>query len=89
MTIETIEKKGKGTVFVQPEICKGCSFCIELCPTKAIAFSKGFNQKGYHFPIMLHEEKCSGCNLCGLFCPDYAIFGIMYKDMESQTFKQA
>jgi 2-oxoglutarate ferredoxin oxidoreductase subunit delta len=89
MTSETAEKKGKGTIFVKAEICKGCSFCIDFCPTKAIGFSKEFNQKGYHYPIMLDEEKCSGCDLCGLYCPDFAIFGVRYKDLDAMRLKQA
>ena len=27
---------GKGTVFVRVEVCKGCSYCIDFCPTHAL-----------------------------------------------------
>jgi len=89
MASDTTEKKGKGTVFVKPEICKGCSFCIDFCPTGAIAFSNEFNQKGYHYPVLAQEEKCTGCDLCGLYCPDFAIFGIRHKDLEEKRLKRA
>ncbi|MCL1894007.1 MAG: 4Fe-4S dicluster domain-containing protein [Holophagaceae bacterium] len=89
MTNSSTEKKGKGTIFVKAEICKGCSFCIDFCPTKAIGFSNEFNQKGYHYPVLVYEEKCTGCDLCGLYCPDFAIFGVRYKDLEERQLKQA
>ncbi|MDR0498541.1 MAG: 4Fe-4S binding protein [Holophagales bacterium] len=89
MANQTDEKKGKGTVFVKSEHCKGCSYCIDFCPTGAIGFSKEFNQKGYHFPVPVQAEKCTGCDLCGLYCPDFAIFGVRYKDLEEMRLKQA
>jgi 2-oxoglutarate ferredoxin oxidoreductase subunit delta len=78
-------KKGKGgTVFVRKEICKGCSYCIDFCPTHCLEFSKEFNAKGYHFPILGKPEDCTGCDLCGLYCPDFAIFGVRQKDLEKR-----
>lgn len=65
----------KGTVQIVVERCKACGFCVEFCPTKALALSTAFNAKGYHPPYMVHPEKCSGCDLCGMYCPDFAIFG--------------
>jgi 2-oxoglutarate ferredoxin oxidoreductase subunit delta len=81
------EKKGKGTVFVNAALCKGCSYCTDFCPTDAITFSREFNQKGYHFPVLSSPEKCSGCDLCGLYCPDFAIFGVRFKDLEEMRLK--
>ena len=79
---ENPQVKGKGTVFVRIEVCKGCSFCIEFCPTKCLAFSKEFNAKGYHYPVLAKPEACVGCDMCGLYCPDFAIFGIRLKDLD-------
>jgi len=73
-------KVGKGKVFVKQEVCKGCSFCIDFCPTRALEFAKEFNAKGYHFPLLIRPEDCTGCDLCGLYCPDFAIHGIRFKD---------
>jgi len=75
--------KGKGTVFIKLEICKGCSYCIDFCPSHALEFSKEFNKKGYHYPV-LKPEACNGCNLCGLYCPDFAIYGVRWKDVEQR-----
>jgi len=68
----------KGSVQIVVERCKACGFCVEFCPTKALALSSAFNAKGYHPPYMVHPEKCSGCDLCGMYCPDFAIFGYKY-----------
>ncbi len=65
----------KGSVQIVVERCKACGFCVEFCPTKALALSSAFNAKGYHPPYMVHPDKCSGCDLCGMYCPDFAIFG--------------
>ena len=40
----------RGTVTINPELCKGCGFCIEFCPSGVLAFSDTFNDKGYHTP---------------------------------------
>jgi 2-oxoglutarate ferredoxin oxidoreductase subunit delta len=67
-------RKPRGEVFITREICKGCGFCVEFCPTHALELDKAFNRKGYHPPVVAKPEACSGCGLCGLYCPDFAIF---------------
>ena len=67
-----------GSVFINAEVCKGCAFCIEFCPTDALEFSKEFNRKGYHYPVLKNETLCNGCDLCGMYCPDFAVFGVRY-----------
>ena len=74
-------KSRKATIFVRTEVCKGCSYCIDFCPTHCIEFSREFNAKGYHHPVLSRAEDCSGCDLCGLYCPDFAIFGVRLKDL--------
>jgi 2-oxoglutarate ferredoxin oxidoreductase subunit delta len=77
-------RKGKGTVFVRVEICKGCSYCIDFCPAHCLAFSQEYNQKGYHYPTLARPEDCTGCDLCGLYCPDFAIFGVRWKELDER-----
>lgn len=84
MVDDTTSKKARGTVFVRKEICKGCSYCIDFCPTHCLTFSKDFNGKGYHYPVLDRPEACTGCDLCGLYCPDFAIFGVRLKDLEAR-----
>ena len=75
----------KGNVTINVERCKGCAFCVEFCPTKALALSSAFNSKGYHPPHVVAPEKCSGCDLCGMYCPDFAIFGRKRSTPSPQT----
>jgi 2-oxoglutarate ferredoxin oxidoreductase subunit delta len=77
-------KAQKATVFVKNEVCKGCSYCIDFCPTHCIEFSRQFNAKGYHYPVLARADDCTGCDLCGLYCPDFAIFGVRFKDLEKR-----
>jgi 2-oxoglutarate ferredoxin oxidoreductase subunit delta len=67
----------RGVVTINPELCKGCGFCIEFCPSGVLAFSDTFNDKGYHTPKAVKPEACTGCDLCGAYCPDFAIFGML------------
>lgn len=74
-------KKVRGMVTIDRERCKGCGFCVEFCPTHALELEPGYNHKGYHPPTLMHPDKCNGCDLCGLYCPDFAIFGVIMKNV--------
>ncbi|MBI4603961.1 MAG: 4Fe-4S dicluster domain-containing protein [Planctomycetes bacterium] len=74
--------KAKGTVFVREETCKGCSYCVDFCPTHCLELSPGFNARGYHYPTLARADDCTGCDLCGLYCPDFAIFAVRFRDLE-------
>jgi 2-oxoglutarate ferredoxin oxidoreductase subunit delta len=78
-------KKARGSVSVKSRICKGCSFCIDFCPSHCLEFSTDFNAKGYHYPVMAHPEDCTGCDLCGLYCPDFAINGYKFIDRKKHA----
>ncbi len=78
-------KKPKGEVHVNREVCKGCGFCVEFCPSHVLALDTAFNRKGYHPPIAAKPEACNGCNLCGLYCPDFAIFGVRLGKAEEDS----
>ena len=69
-------KRFRGEVYILRELCKGCGFCVEFCPTKVLALDSAFNRKGYHPPVITNVEACTGCDLCGLYCPDFAIHGV-------------
>jgi 2-oxoglutarate ferredoxin oxidoreductase subunit delta len=65
----------KGLVSIAVERSKGCGYCVEFCPTHALALSSAFNSTGYHPPHICAAEKCGGCDLRGMHCPDLANFG--------------
>lgn len=66
----------RGQVFIIPDRCKGCKFCIEFCPRDVLVESPTMNVKGYHFPVVAKgkEDTCANCKFCTIVCPEYAIY---------------
>lgn len=62
----------KGAIEVDIQKCKGCSVCVENCPTKSIELSKSVNNKGYNYAEMVGDA-CIGCSNCAIVCPDSVI----------------
>ena len=65
-----------GQVYVIPERCKGCKFCIQFCPEQVLVESGGMNAKGYHYPVVAEgkAQACVNCRFCKLVCPEFAIY---------------
>ena len=70
---EHMKQKKRKIVAINKEKCKGCNFCIHVCPTGALSVSKSVNKKGLPFVVLEHPEKCTGCGMCVLMCPDFGI----------------
>ncbi len=54
------------------ERCKGCHYCVDVCPKDVIHVSGEINEKGYEI-VAFDQPKCIGCGSCYTICPDYAI----------------
>ena len=63
----------KGTITIDTERCKGCTFCIEFCPKKTIVLSDKLNAKGYFTARLKENDQCTGCATCAIMCPEVAI----------------
>ena len=55
------------------EKCKGCEFCVSVCPNENIRLVNEMNKKGYHYAEIIDKKRCTGCGLCFQMCPDVCI----------------
>jgi len=60
-------------IVVIKDRCKGCGFCIELCPKHVLDYEDRLNIRGAH-PPYVKNEGCVGCGICEEICPEMAIF---------------
>lgn len=61
------EHSEKTVVYIDEEICIGCTLCIQACPVDAIVGAA----KLMHTVI---ESECTGCDLCIPVCPVDCIY---------------
>ena len=77
-------KRPKARLAIDIELCKGCAFCVEFCPTGALELSSEFNKKGYHPPIV-NEHDCLYCEICELICPEFSIYCVEDPDEDAPS----
>ena len=61
------EHSAKTVVYIDEEVCIGCTLCIQACPVDAILGAA----KLMHTII---EKECTGCDLCIPVCPVDCIY---------------
>ncbi|MCK4320701.1 4Fe-4S binding protein [Candidatus Bathyarchaeota archaeon] len=73
-TLPKEEKRRKGMIVINEELCKGCTLCVNVCPFHLIQIADHISSKGYYPAKFVDlEGKCTGCTLCAIICPDVAI----------------
>jgi len=60
------------TIRINPQLCKGCGFCVRFCPAGALAMGEERNAKGDYLPAYT-SERCTACATCAQMCPEGAI----------------
>ena len=58
---------------IDTERCKGCMFCVSICPRRALDVSKEVNSRGLQYVVLKDPDKCTGCGMCVMVCPDCVI----------------
>ena len=53
------------SIYIDPELCRGCGVCVSVCPQDALSI---LNDKA-----VLDVLMCDACNLCISNCPEGAI----------------
>ncbi len=68
---------------IEEDFCKGCGYCIEICPKKIFSESAKRNKRGYTLPAIQNIEECLCCKKCELICPEMAISVILREEREA------
>ncbi len=55
-------------IIIREKGCRGCRFCVDICPTEAIAFDD-VTQKA----MVKSADDCIECLSCAYLCPSGAI----------------
>ena len=52
-------------VLIEPEACNLCSFCVQVCPTKAL----GVHETLETTSLLIQDPRCISCGKCVAVCP--------------------
>ena len=66
-------KQHPAAILLDPEKCRGCGLCMEICKRGVMEFREEANACGCRPVIVVHPEKCVLCGLCVAVCPLHVI----------------
>jgi len=65
---------------VDDTLCRGCGFCVDVCPYKAIELTE-IVESGHTIKVArVNEALCKGCGSCSAACFNGAIQHLGFKD---------
>lgn len=71
-TVSVSEKTGH-KIRILEEYCKGCTICVEVCPTDVLKMEQVGTRWQGSVAVTVDADACIACMLCELQCPDFAI----------------
>jgi 2-oxoglutarate ferredoxin oxidoreductase subunit delta len=60
-------------IHIDEKLCKGCYYCVEICPKKVLKKSNKLSSRGYILVEADNPNECIECYQCEKICPDFAI----------------
>jgi 2-oxoglutarate ferredoxin oxidoreductase subunit delta len=60
-------------IYIDEKLCKGCYYCVEVCPKKVLGKSDTLSLRGFLIAKVENIENCIICRMCERICPDFAI----------------
>ncbi len=61
-------------IVIDIERCKGCRYCLSVCPKNLITADNHLNKSGYTPAVAADaNSECTGCLACATMCPEAAI----------------
>ena len=63
----------KVEINIDANLCKGCYYCVEICPRGVLGKSDIMSPKGYLIAKVVNVDNCVACRMCERICPDFAI----------------
>jgi len=61
-------KTDTGYITILNSLCKGCGFCIQICPMEALNWSDTPYEVSGKFILEIDAGKCVSCGICQKFC---------------------
>jgi 2-oxoglutarate ferredoxin oxidoreductase subunit delta len=68
------ESRRMAHIHVRRDECKGCRFCVVICPKQVYEMTDRYNVRGYRVPEVCDEAACVACQRCETICPELAIY---------------
>jgi len=54
---------------IEPDLCKGCRLCVEVCPRDCLQMGTEINRLGYQYARFVNYT-CTACGMCFYACPE-------------------
>ena len=67
---------------IEPDLCKGCSLCVETCPRDCLELGSDINTLGYQYARFVNQT-CTACGMCFYACPEPAAITVHKKERVS------